>query len=109
MPSDSVRRSVPPALLDVLDQRRHRGAQVDEQVRRAQVRGHDREQLIVVAEVALGHQAHLIEVAGKDLGILLDRAVLHDRVRRIFDLALVLETAREKKTCRLNDHRRISV
>ena len=84
------------AALDLAHQRRHARAEVDEEVRRAEVRRHDGEERRVVLVVAAVHEAHVVEVAREDLHVLVDAPVLHDGLGRALDLLLVPEAAGEE-------------
>ena len=64
--------------LDVRHQRGNAGAEIDEQVGRLYLRGHGVEQVEIIVEIAGRHQAHVVEVGRKNVGILVDGAVLND-------------------------------
>ena len=64
--------------LDVRHQRGNAGAEIDEQVGRLYLRRHGVEQVEIIVEIAGRHQAHVVEVGRKNVGILVDGAVLND-------------------------------
>jgi hypothetical protein len=65
---------------DALHQRRHRGLQVDQQIRRRQCTNDQIVELAVGPIVSQVEHLHVVQSAGKDVSILVDAAILDDRV-----------------------------
>src|SRR3990172_9178445 len=82
---------------DAVEQGGHGSAEIDDEIGRVEKGRHRVEQFGVVAEVPLVHQALQVQVAGEDLGVLVDRAVLDHRSRRGCDRLMVLEALAEEE------------
>ena len=79
-------------LLNLRHERRHGGTHIDEQVGHLDERGHEVEQVLIVVEVAIGHESLVVEVGRKDAGILVDSTILDDVLIGLADLDHVFET-----------------
>ena len=83
-------------LLDLRHERRHGGTHIDEQVGHLDERGHEVEQVLIVVEVAIGHESLVVEVGRKDAGILVNSTILDDVLVGLVDLHNVLEALVEE-------------
>jgi hypothetical protein len=83
--------------LDVLDQRRDAGAEVNEQVGRLELRGHALEQREVIFKIAAFHEAHVGQVGRKNVRVFVDRPVLDHRALPPLDVEYLLVAARQEK------------
>lgn len=70
--------------------------EVDEQIGRLHLRGHGAKQIEVVIEVAGGHEAHVVQVGGKDVGVFKDGAILNDGALALQDFENLPVTAVEE-------------
>ena len=78
-------------LVNLVDEVRQAGADVDHEVGEADQGDHGVEEVGVVVKVAVGHHAHGVEVGGEDAGVFEDGTVLHDGVGALGDLDYLLE------------------
>ena len=85
------------ALLDVVHQVGHRGAEVDHQVGRTDHGGHRFKQFHIGAEVAVVKVAHVAIVGRKDVDAFEDAAILYNVFFRLVDGQNILEPLFEKE------------
>ena len=84
------------AFLNLGNEVRNRGAQVDEQVRIADKGHHQVEEVGIILEVSCGHQAHVVKIGGENPGIFVDGAVLNDDIVGLGDVHHILESLVEE-------------
>ena len=81
---------------NLLDQGVDRRPEVNHQIGRLEIIGHDLEQGRIVTVVAIVHLANVMQVSGEDLGVLIDRAILDDRLAGFRHALMMLEPVRQE-------------
>ena len=87
---------VPAPRLDVSHERGNARPQVNQQVRRLNLRGHGLKKAEIILKIPGRHQAHVVQVGRKNVGVFVDGSVLNDRVVALQNIEHLLVAMVEK-------------
>ena len=88
---------VAPAVVDAVEEGIYRGAQINNKVGRGQELNGGFVQVTIGLIIAVGHVALLVEIVGKDLGILVHTAVLNHRIGMLSQVEMSTEAVSEEE------------